>query len=196
MDLEAAREDVVAEVFNAPKRRVDNEVSRLADAAASLHMHCLLLNDALSQIRKSVWRTYAINIFGWGNVVGIPLLLVGFGGYPLDVSAYIGAVGAVGMTGVSFWHVSRNRSLAVRLATAESFEAIFKRLYARKISERDEDTLALWSRISEILRHSVTPEDLLSLSKMSQGELNQLEKIIDVEIPNLRRAVGPMYNNK
>lgn len=32
-----------AEVFNAPKRRLDNEVNRLADSAAQLHMHCQIM---------------------------------------------------------------------------------------------------------------------------------------------------------
>ena len=53
MDLEAAREEVVAEVLNAPKRRVDNEVSRLSDAVSVLQMHCQIIDDVSKRYRGS-----------------------------------------------------------------------------------------------------------------------------------------------
>ena len=40
MDLERTREEVVAEVLKAPKRRIDNAITRLGDATALLQMHC------------------------------------------------------------------------------------------------------------------------------------------------------------
>ena len=53
--MEEAREEVVAEVLNAPKRRVDNEVSRLSDSVYVLQMHCKVIED--------VTRKYASALF-------------------------------------------------------------------------------------------------------------------------------------
>ena len=55
-DLEEAREEVVAEVLNAPKRRVDNEVSRLSDSVCVLQMHCKIIEDIVKTYRSSLFR--------------------------------------------------------------------------------------------------------------------------------------------
>ena len=56
-DLEEAREEVVAEVLNAPKRRVDNEVSRLSDSVYVLQMHCKVIEDITKKYESSLFRT-------------------------------------------------------------------------------------------------------------------------------------------
>lgn len=56
-DLEEAREEVVAEVLNAPKRRVDNEVSRLSDSVCVLQMHCKIVEDIGSRYKSALFRS-------------------------------------------------------------------------------------------------------------------------------------------
>lgn len=56
-DLEEAREEVVAEVLNAPKRRVDNEVSRLSDSVYILQMHCKIIEDVSKKYRSALFRS-------------------------------------------------------------------------------------------------------------------------------------------
>lgn len=56
-DLEEAREEVVAEVLNAPKRRVDNEVSRLSDSVCVLQMHCKIIEDISSKYQAALLRS-------------------------------------------------------------------------------------------------------------------------------------------
>ena len=56
-DLEEAREEVVAEVLNAPKRRVDNEVSRLSDSVYVLQMHCKVIEDVTTKYNSALFRT-------------------------------------------------------------------------------------------------------------------------------------------
>jgi len=48
-DLDVAREEIVKEVFNAPKRRSDNEITRVSDAAALLHLHISVVNAVLDR---------------------------------------------------------------------------------------------------------------------------------------------------
>ena len=66
-DLEATREEVVSEVLNAPKRRLDNEISRVADAAALLHLHTTIMSEVLDMYSKEVFTTRAM-IAGIGSV--------------------------------------------------------------------------------------------------------------------------------
>lgn len=47
----------MAEVLNAPKRRVDNEVSRLSDSVYVLQMHCKIIEDISKKYRSSLLRS-------------------------------------------------------------------------------------------------------------------------------------------
>jgi hypothetical protein len=38
-DLESTRDEVIAEVFKAPKRRIDNVITRLTDSVLQLQLH-------------------------------------------------------------------------------------------------------------------------------------------------------------
>jgi len=49
------REDVIREVVNAPKRRIDNELNRLTSAVQLLKVYCDLVKDVTSIYYKSVW---------------------------------------------------------------------------------------------------------------------------------------------
>ena len=66
-DLEATREEVVSEVLNAPKRRLDNEISRVADAAALLHLHSTIMCEVLEMYGREVFTTRTI-IAGVGTL--------------------------------------------------------------------------------------------------------------------------------
>ncbi len=54
-DLHQTRETVVAEVRKAPKRRVDNMITRLVDSVHLLHMHCSIMEQARSIYSKERW---------------------------------------------------------------------------------------------------------------------------------------------
>ena len=54
-DLAESRLEVTREVFNAPKRRVDHEVSRLAEAVHILQMHCKVMQYTVARYRRDVW---------------------------------------------------------------------------------------------------------------------------------------------
>eukprot|EP01034_Spumella_vulgaris_P022021 gene22021-28115_t len=56
VDLDEAREEVLKEVFNAPRRRVDNEISRLSDNLNALLMHCNLVERATTAYHSQLWR--------------------------------------------------------------------------------------------------------------------------------------------
>ena len=54
-DLEESRLDVTKEVFNAPKRRVYHEISRLSDSVHLLLMHCKVIDSTITRYSARVW---------------------------------------------------------------------------------------------------------------------------------------------
>ena len=98
------------------------------------------------------------------------------------------------MAAATYFTNRRLKDRASELASADEYERSFKRLYARRIAERDEYTVSLWTRVADILRHAITAQDIMDMKKLRKSELAELERVIEKEIPNLRRAVGPQYN--
>ena len=54
-DLHQTRDDVVAEVMKAPKRRVDNIITHLNDSVHLLLMHAKISQDVQTRYAKLVW---------------------------------------------------------------------------------------------------------------------------------------------
>ena len=54
-------------LLNAPKRRLDNEISRVADAAALLHLHTTIMCEVLEMYGKEIFTTRAM-IAGVGTL--------------------------------------------------------------------------------------------------------------------------------
>ncbi len=50
------RAEVELETFNAPRRRVDNEISRLTETVSALLMHCKILDRVMETYHDKLWR--------------------------------------------------------------------------------------------------------------------------------------------
>ena len=69
------RDEVIKEIYNAPKRRVDHEISRLSHNLHELMMHCKIIDVALSMNDDFVWKCrLALST----SAIGALGLLVGF----------------------------------------------------------------------------------------------------------------------
>lgn len=194
-DLEETREEVVQEILNAPKRRVDNEITRLTDAVSLLHMHLAIVDDLVKQYRAATLRA-RLTIGGVGfttltAAVGSVLLSM-----PIEVGAAIGATGLAGTGALYWWQSKFLIDKAAQLIKDESMISTFKRLYARRIAERDESTTSLWARVHDHLILGLTAADLKAMDKVRNSDLKDLEKILDFDIPNLRRKAAPAFNKK
>ena len=69
-DLEESRMEVMREVFNAPKRRVDHEITRLSDSVYLLLMHCKVIDSTVSRYKARVWAN-RLSMFTTGCAVAI-----------------------------------------------------------------------------------------------------------------------------
>jgi len=66
-DLEESRQEVLKIVFDAPRNRIDNEISRLSLSARSLQLHCQVLHSLAHGYLARRWAS-AMRLFGAGVV--------------------------------------------------------------------------------------------------------------------------------
>ena len=194
IDLEAAREEVVAEVLNAPKRRVDNEVSRLSDAVSVLQMHCVVVQDVGKKYRQRRLRSWLAVGAAAVTAVAIPASMVTLGIDSIKLLASAAASGVTVTLAVYWWNDKGLEAYARQLIAPDSLEATYRKIYARRIAERDEFTASLWKRVYGHMQLGISATDLQTMDKISTGELEELDKVIEVEVPKLRRLAAPAFN--
>ncbi len=195
VDLEATREEVVEEVLNAPKRRVDNEISRLADAVSILQMHVAVIDELSKTYKTATFKSKvtlaALMTAGAGLSIGSIVLTL-----PPEV---IAASSVLGIGGPALFYWWQNRTLqehASNLITDDAMIGAYKRLYARKLAVKDEFTASLWTRVHDHLILGLTAAEFKAMSKVQASDLKQIEQILEVDIPNLRRKAAPVFNKK
>lgn len=194
-DLEETREEVVQQVLNAPKRRIDNEISRLTDSVSLLHMHLTVMEDLVKQYRAATMRSKVI-FAGVGSTSILTTVGVVLTGMPMEMAAAAGGVGAVGTAAAYWWQNNIVVNKASELVKDEAMIKTFKKLYARRLAEKDESITSLWARVFDHLILSFNAADLKNMDKIKANEIKDLEKILEVDIPNLRRKASPAFNKK
>uniref|UniRef100_A0A7R9U1U8 Dynamin N-terminal domain-containing protein n=1 Tax=Pinguiococcus pyrenoidosus TaxID=172671 RepID=A0A7R9U1U8_9STRA len=188
-DLEKTREDVVAEVMKAPKRRMDNAITRLGDSISLLRMHVMVLEEARRIHRAHLWQSRAI-VFAGVTVTAAAAGGAAFVGLP---PAFIGVVSVAGMGlagGNAYFGGKTLEQLEEKYATYEGLQDLFLKTHKRELSEEEEYAKATWSRVRETARSAILHKGLSSLQAVSSSEIRRLRDVLDVEIPALRRKAG------
>lgn len=194
-DLEETREEVVLEVFNAPKRRVDNEITRLTDSVALLQMHLNIVDDLAKQYRSSTLK--ARLLFGLAAVTTSAATVGSIvAGLPVEVTAGLASVGSLSSGGLYWWQHRTLADTANMLIKDDAMIDTYKRLYNRKSGDKDEFTSSLWSRVHDHLIHGISAGELKELDKVKASDRKELEKIVDVDIPDLRRQAAPAFHRR
>ena len=189
-DLERTREDVVAEVFKAPKRRIDNIITRLGDSVGLLQMHCTVIEEARRQYSRHVWKGRAMALsalaLGAGAVGGAFSL-----GLPAPVIATAGVAGVGGMGAAVWVNNTALEAAEERLSSYEGLEEIFTRTHSRQLAEGDEYVVATWQRVRETARGAIAQIGLGALERISSADVDLMRRILEQDIPDLRRKSGP-----
>ena len=219
--LEAAREEVEMEVFRAPARRVDNELSRLSDSVQALTMHCRVLHTATGEYKSALWR-WRYTTIGATTVVASICGVLGLSLWRNDMPTVISpssssssasagpvvvpsrrsaaeafvaasAVGSMGL-GVLFWLQQRSLdALAVSLTTYEALTNRFRRTYSTQLARGDKFVESLWASVGSHMCLSITPTQLQSLSPVDSQDFVSLERILEYDIANLRRSTSTRF---
>jgi len=192
-DLHETRDEVVAEVRKAPKRRVDNMITRLVDSVNLLQMHATVLEQARAEYSSQLWRgraqTSGVTLGGGSIVAGLYQFV------PLTPPEMLAGVGGATLlaTGLSAWLSSQ--ALADKenkLLSAEGLNHIFQSTYASQISEGDAFVASVWHRIRDRLQQNLKGSGLGSIASVSASELSDLQSILDDDVPKLRRMAAPL----
>lgn len=192
VDLEETLSEVVREVFNAPKRRVDNEITRLTDSISLLQMHMKIVDDIVKQYRQATWNVrlaLAASLTGSTGAIGCSVYFM----LPMEATAAIAAT-SLGSTGL-LWFFQNKRLLeqAKQLAADDAMVASYKRIYAKKATDKDEYLTALWARVHDHLIVGMSAEDLKNMDKIKVADVKELERVQEYDIPNLRRKAAPAF---
>lgn len=191
-DLEQTRDDVVAEVMKAPKRRVDNMITHLNDSIHLLLMHISIAQDVQKKYNKILW-DYRVQELG-SLTAGIGLSALGFyASVPMEFTGAAIGITIFGVGGMKWFNNSKLHETESQLITMEELSASFQRTHSREISQADEFTASVWQRIREHLRMALQSEGLATYPSMSKSEIQYLRQILDEEIPKLRRLASPKH---
>ena len=189
-DLHQTRHDVVAEVMKAPKRRIDNVITHLNDSVNLLLMHAQVMQETQRLYMQRVWE----HRIQEGGCLVTGMGLTGMGIYmqlPMEFTGGVVAATVLGVGGLTWFNGAKMRVLETQLTSAEELSASFQRTHAREVSEADEFTASLWQRIRDPLRLSLQSLGLSNVPSVSKSELQDLQVILDEEIPRLRRCGLP-----
>lgn len=190
-DLEHTRDDVVEQVMQAPKRRIDNVITDLYDSTSMLLLYSKIWNDVVSRYVKE-WRNCRMKEVGLATAGG-----AAFGGMNhLAIDAVLqGSVlgGSILSVGAMFWyHQTYLQKLQEEYTTLESLSSSFQRTHARHVHDANEFTAALYQRVRGSLQTALQNEfeTSSSLPTVSDTELQRLNSILEMEIPKLRRLAS------
>nr|CCA19699.1 conserved hypothetical protein [Albugo laibachii Nc14] len=189
-DLDAMREQVVQEVMRAPERRVDNLITNLYDAARLLYMHATILESVRARYTRETWQRHALvaSTFLGGNALATTAFMAGG---PLGFDLSISITSCLASIGL-LWHNHRSlQQLADNLLRDVSLNEDFQKHYGRQLADGDEYVLALWKRILPCVQLSIRTLGLRKIPKIKQAEIDQIESVLNHDIPALRRECAP-----
>jgi hypothetical protein len=192
-DLHQTRDDVVAEVMKAPKRRIDNVITNLHDSVHLLLMHATVAEDVRSRFSKRQWEN-RIQEFA-SMSVGVGMAALGFHfSVPPQFTGGVVAATVVGVGGLHWFNSSRLKDVEEQLLSVEELSASFQRTHPREVSEADEFYASVWARVRDPLRLSLWRTGLKDFPAVSKSNVNELQNILDNEIPRLRRLASPSHH--
>lgn len=191
-DLHQTRDDVVAEVMKAPKRRIDNVITHLHDSVHLLMMHAQISNDVKKRYSKMVWDNRIQEVASLAT--GVSLSGIGiYAQLPMEFTGAAAAFTILGFGGLKWFNTTKLTEAESQLLTMEELSASFQRTHQREISDADEFTASVWQRIRGQLQISLNADGLDNFPTVSHAEFDKLRRILDVEIPQLRRLASPSH---
>ncbi|KAL9185474.1 hypothetical protein ACHAXT_003251 [Thalassiosira profunda] len=192
-DLQQTRDDVLAEVMKAPKRRVDNVITNLHDSVHLLLMHAVVAEDVRSRYSKRLWENRIQEVSSGLLGMGLAGLGIHFGVPPQFTGGVVAAT-VLGVGGMHWFNSSRLKDAEEQLLTSEELSASFQRTHPQEVSEADEFYASVWARVRDPLRLSMWRAGLADYPAVKKGETKELQRILDAEIPKLRRLASPSHH--
>eukprot|EP00588_Corethron_pennatum_P007047 CAMPEP_0194291958 /NCGR_PEP_ID=MMETSP0169-20130528/44558_1 /TAXON_ID=218684 /ORGANISM="Corethron pennatum, Strain L29A3" /LENGTH=575 /DNA_ID=CAMNT_0039039989 /DNA_START=28 /DNA_END=1755 /DNA_ORIENTATION=- len=191
-DLQQAREEVIAEVMKAPKRRIDNAITRLSDSINLLRMHSVLMKDIQAIYNKEVWMN---RLYLTAAVFGSTSGAIGsvYMGVDLKVTSAFCVTMLTMSTGMGWYNSQKLSHVEKDLVSNTGLSLAFQRSYARQIAEGDEFTTSVWNRVKTPLRLNLQSLGLSNVPSVSNSDIAMMDNILDEDVPRLRRMASPSH---
>lgn len=195
-DLAANKDDVVELCMKAPKRRIDNVITNLYDSTSTLILYSKIWNDLVYRYNKE-WRNCRLREAGLTTLSGLALGGTNYLGLDAMIQGGIVGTSIVGIGGLVWYHQIYLNRVQENFVSAESLSVSFQRTHARQVQDGDEFVANIWQRVRGSLRAGLSAafENGVNQSTVSSSELDQLQGILDSDIPRLRRLANEMQLN-
>ncbi|KAL7470181.1 hypothetical protein ACHAXS_010440, partial [Conticribra weissflogii] len=191
-DLHQTRNDVLAEVMKAPQRRIDNVITHLHDSVHLLLMHATVAEDVRSRYSKRAWENRIQEMSSVVAGIGLAALGMHFS-VPPQFSGGVLAATIVGVGGLRWFNSSKLKDVEEQLVSVEELSASFQRTHPREVSDADEFYASVWQRVRDPLRMSLCRTGLADFPAVKKSDIQQLQTILDEDIPRLRRLASPSH---
>merc|ERR1712216_289566 len=91
----------------------------------------------------------------------------------------------------NFLGKSQLRNLEEDLLHPDGLTRIFRKHHVRDLAEGDESAVAVWERVMPQLLVALETIGLDNVQRVSSSELGELQDILAIEVPRLRRLAAP-----
>jgi hypothetical protein len=190
-DLEHTRDDVVDQVLQAPKRRIDNVITNLYDSTSTMILYSKIWNDIISRFNKE-WRSCVLQEIGLSFSTGLALTSMNYFGLDATIQGGFLGTSIIGIGGLIWYHRTYLQRVREDLTTSDSLSTSFQRTHARQVQDADEYVASLWQRSRNSLQSALTSafDNGGSLPIIPGSDLQSLEDILEKDIPRLRRLAN------
>jgi len=113
---------------------------------------------------------------------------------PPQFSGGVVAATVLGVGSMRWFNASKLKDAKEQLLTLEELSASFQPTHPQEVSDADEYYASVWQRTRDPLRLILWRTGLADFPAVTKGELGELQRILDEEIPKLRRLASPSHH--
>eukprot|EP00698_Gefionella_okellyi_P005685 TRINITY_DN15152_c0_g1_i1.p1 TRINITY_DN15152_c0_g1~~TRINITY_DN15152_c0_g1_i1.p1 ORF type:complete len:503 (+),score=119.19 TRINITY_DN15152_c0_g1_i1:55-1563(+) len=188
-DFVEARNKVIAEVHSAPKRRIDNLLTRLVNTTKRLKMTALVTEEARAQFARAKLYYYGMTgLLATGSLgIGTAMLFAGLEG-PAMLALTMLPMGGALATGL----LAKSRIANKKREILDSITQLFESKYYMDLEDdaQHKELQEMWEGIRPRLTKSLEMRDLgdsTQVPKLKKNQLQALNNILNKDVPRLRK---------
>lgn len=202
-DLDRSREDVKNVCLNAPKSRDDNLITRLLYYSQKLKIHIKVLHELKAKKRKINFDTYfppfiTFSAIGSLTILSLYIYYIFIFYSLIKAETYITmGIGACSIILPLLLAIQRHyysKKSVNYLLSDTSLRELFEKAFFSELAERNEFSSSLFEKMIPQIRDAGLLLCQSSKIKLPRNT-NELDDIVKVEVPKMRRLASPGIDN-
>lgn len=195
-ELDVMRGELINEITLAPFRRMDNHITTLYDSSRALKMHSEILLDVRQTYRSEKKKALGYGVVAQAVGLGALVALVNRDFDSVSPAAAAG-LGILPTVAAALWGLFAVRHRFKQFTHADlqdaALDALFAKRFKQEIAEKDESTNNVWQRVKPQIKVAIEHFGMDNLPKPKYEDFKQLDAIINVEVPKLRRKAANRF---